>query len=175
MAKVGVDEEDMTNLNDGTDYDDTDNDTTPEEDAINPHDQNPSKQDIFYEDEEFPTVTQYVYIKIGITELVVSSEGTIRKANDIFSTSKGFVLIGTPYRTYPVEIEKHQIEEYYVHDIVWRVFHGDPPEGWEVRHNMWEAKNGNESYSNALNNLNIYPSTVTYMPSVRAYLPEPDD
>lgn len=174
MAKVGVDEEEATNLNDVTDYDDTDNDTSPEEDVTNAYEQNPSKQDFFYEDEAFQTATHHAYIKIGLTELVVSSEGTIRKADDIFSTSKGFVLTGTPYRTYPVEIERHKIEEYYVHDIVWRVFHGDPPEGWEVRHNMWEAKTGSESYSNALNNLNIYPITVTYMPSVRACLPEPD-
>lgn len=122
--------------------------------------------------EELPA-TRFAYIKIGRTELVVSSNGTIRHADDIFSTSHGINLVGTPYRIYPVEVENNLTENYFVHDIVWRAFNGEPPTGWEVRHTMWEAKNGGEIYSNALVDLEIYMSTVTYIPSVRASLPEP--
>lgn len=173
MANKGEDEEDTQNAYYDTDYDETDNDTSPEEDAPNPHGNYVIESDTVYDEDTIPTLMQYVYIKIGITELIVSSEGMIRKAHDIFSSTKGFVLTGTPYRTYPVEIEEHKTEEYFVHDIVWRAFYGEPPTGWEVRHTMWEPKNGNELYSNAVYHLNIYPSTVTYLPSVRRCLPEP--
>lgn len=129
------------------------------------------EEDIFAKEPH--DVPYFTILRIGISELVISSDGYIRKLEDVFSSSKGFVLPGTPYRTYPVEIQKNEIEEYYVHDLIWRAFHGDPPEGWEVRHNYWETKKNNENYSNALADLEIYPSTVTYMPSIRRSLPEP--
>lgn len=116
--------------------------------------------------------TEYATLQIGAATLVVSSDGRIRNADNMFSSSVGFALPGTPYRTFPVEIYRAQTEEYYVHDIVWRAFNGEPPEGWEVRHSFWEPKNGNDFYSNSLENLQIYPSTVTYLPSVRKCLPE---
>lgn len=118
-------------------------------------------------------ITEYAVLKIGITTLVVSSDGKIRKMDDVFSSSIGYALPGTPYRTYTVEVSKNEYEEYYVHDLVWRAFNGEPPAGWEVRHNYWEAKDTAGFYSNALENLELYVSTVTYMPSVRTTLPDP--
>ena len=121
--------------------------------------------------EDDKNIIQFSEIKIGITMLIVSNNGIIRKANDIFSSSMGFALIGTPYRTYIVEIKENQYEEYFVHDLVWRAFNGEPPEGWEVRHKFWEAKRCAEYYDNSLDSLDIYPSTVIYMPSMRECLP----
>lgn len=116
---------------------------------------------------------QYTILRIGITSLIISNTGVIRKVDDMLSTSIGFALPGTPYRTYPVEIQKNQMEEYFVHDLVWRAFNGEPPEGYEVRHTFWEAKKGHEYYDNSLENLEIYPTTITYLPSTRKTLPEP--
>ena len=116
---------------------------------------------------------EYAILRIGISTLIVSSEGRIRKSNDMFSSSIGCALPGTPYRTYVVEIEKNKWEEYFVHDLVWRAFNGEPPEGWEVRHKFWEAKQGKEFYDNSLSAIEIYPSTVTYLPSKRNSLPLP--
>lgn len=172
MARKEIEEEEYPNTQTyGSDHYDTDDDVYSDDDAQNKAELYQIEQDSSYEDNE-RTITQYAYIKIGITELVVSSDGHIRKMDDMISTSYGFALPGTPYRTYSVQVEKHKIEEYFVHDIIWRAFHGEPPSGWEVRHNMWEAKTGKECYSNALDNLQIYPSTVTYLPSVRKCLPD---
>lgn len=121
--------------------------------------------------EQDDEVTQFVILKIGITELVISSDGYIRKLDDVFSSSKGYALPGSPYRTYPVEVHKNELIDYYVHDLVWRAFRGEPPEGWEVRHNFWETKRGHEFYSNALEDLEIYPITVMHL---RGGLPEPE-
>lgn len=118
-------------------------------------------------------VVQYTVLQIGITNLIISSNGRIRKSNDVFTSSIGYSLPGTPYRTYPVEISKNKIEEYYVHDLVWRAFNGDPPEGYEVRHNFWIPKNNEECYDNSLENLEIYKTSVVYLPSNRKTLPSP--
>ena len=169
MAGREIEEEEY--LNTQSDHYDTDNDSYSDDDVNNKAELYQIEPDNTSEDDI--SITQFAYIKIGITELVVSSDGHIRKTNDMISTSYGFVLPGTPYRTYSVHIDTNKIEEYFVHDIVWRAFNGEPPSGWEVRHTLWEAKSGNEYYSNSLNSLEIYPSTVTYLPSVRHCLPEP--
>ena len=124
------------------------------------------------DEDDVPPATEFTMLRIGITSLVVSSDGRIRRLEDVFSSTLGFALPGTPYRTFPVEVCKGHIEDYYVHDLVWRAFNGEPPEGWEVRHSFWEAKNSNEFYSNCLENLQIYPTTVTRLvASVRKSLP----
>lgn len=125
------------------------------------------------ENKEERPKTEYTILRVGISTLIVSNTGRIRKSQDMFSSSIGCALPGTPYRTYVVEIDKNKSEEYFVHDLVWRAFNGEPPEGWEVRHNFWEAKKGAEYYDNSLASLEIYPSTVTYMPSIRRTLPQP--
>lgn len=125
------------------------------------------------ENKEERPKTEYTVLRVGISTLIVSNAGRIRKSNDMFSSSIGCALPGTPYRTYVVEIDKNKCEEYFVHDLVWRAFNGEPPEGWEVRHNFWEAKKGAEYYDNSLAALEIYPSTVKYMPSIRRTLPSP--
>lgn len=118
------------------------------------------------------TGVEYAVLRIGVTTLVISSDGRIRKARDLFASSMGYAYPGTPYRTYVVEVEKDKMEEYFVHDLVWRAFYGEPPEGWEVRHTLWEAKKGQEFYDNSLETLQIYPSTVAYLPSIQKSLPK---
>ncbi len=158
--------------NENNDYEyDTENDT----DELSSDDEYYKQSDIYIgqDDDNKSPATEFSLLKIGITTLVVSSHGRIRKIDDFFSSSLGFALPGTPYRTFPIEVSKNQIEEYYVHDLVWRAFNGEPPDGWEVRHNFWEAKNAKEFYSNSLENLDIYPSSVTHLSRyARNTLPE---
>ena len=74
----------------------------------------------------------------------------------------GNVLPGTPYRTVLVGDR-----EYFVHDLVWRAFHGDPPTGYEVRHTR-SAAVGNVAgcYDNGVRSLQIAMVTVTRDPKI---------
>lgn len=106
-------------------------------------------------------------IKIGESELEVSSDGAIRKKGDLFQSSEGFALFGTPFRTFPIQIDSSgPAQLWYVHDIVWRAFNGDPPEGWEVRHTYKEAKRRRATYSNALRHLTIFPIETIIRPTL---------
>ncbi len=100
---------------------------------------------------------EWTTVKIHNVVLAVSNRGVIRKyGEDAFTGTRGFTLMGTPYRTYP--IAGHL---YYVHDIVWRAFRGEPPEGWEVRH---EKSQKRKCYDNSLHHLTISPIMVQYRP-----------
>jgi|APGre2960657444_1045066.scaffolds.fasta_scaffold68002_3 hypothetical protein len=178
MPKNKTDEDDLVGIVYDNDYDqendDNDIDDLSEDDRskyYNNYNHNHDHDKLF--DSNAIPITEYVILKIGIANLVISNQGKIRNLEDIYSSSMGFTLIGTPYRTFPVQVEKNKVEEYFVHDLIWRAFNGDPPQGWEVRHAYLETKRGNEFYNNALEFLELYPSTVTYMPSIRKYLPDP--
>ena len=178
VQKRANDDEHMYYPNDTNTYEQDIDDYTEEEVSSDDecHKQTNSNALLNFDEIERPPITEFSLLRIGISSLVISSEGKIRKLEDPFSSSYGFALPGTPYRTYPVKITNDNIEEYFVHDLVWRAFHGEPPEGWEVRHNFWESKNTQGVYSNCLENLEIYRSTVTYLtPCVRGCLPEWDD
>lgn len=103
---------------------------------------------------------------LGQAILDISDRGVIRPKCSLFSSTKGFAYIGTPYRTYTVEVEPGVRKEYFVHDLVWRAFNGDPPEGWEVRHTFDEPLKRRKYYSNSLHCLTIVPSTVTLRPTL---------
>lgn len=115
--------------------------------------------------EDLPVI-QWRRIKLGQVVLDISDRGTIRPRGSLFEASKGFAYIGTPYKTYTVELEPGVRKEYFVHDLVWRAFNGDPPEGWEVRHTFNEANKCRKYYSNALKNLVLTPSTVEHSPKL---------
>lgn len=173
MIRRYMDDEDGATI-DQNGYTDNDPDLT---DNTDNEDNDDDQQKITFlcdydQEDSYISSTEYTTLQLGMTTLVVSSDGIIRKAEEMFSASMGYALPGTPYRTFPVEVYKGVIEEYYVHDIVWRAFNGELPDGWEVRHTFWEPKKGAEFYSNSLENLQIYPSTVSYMPSVRKCLPD---
>lgn len=165
MTKKYAEEEDLDAF---CEHETTLCDTEEEEDDL--EEERIAPQSMYELPSEVNEIVEYTTLYIGIASLVVSSDGMIRKKDDIFSTSAGYALPGTPYRTYMVEIEKGKMEEYFVHDLVWRAFYGEPPEGWEVRHSFWEAKKGTTCYDNSLESLQIYPSTVVYLPSVRKCL-----
>lgn len=137
----------------------------------------PSDDDYFDEDEslstpqqeEFPTYLppiQWRRVKLGQTILEVSDHGRVKPNNSLFGATKGFPLLGTPYLTYPVELEAGVKKEYFVHDLVWWAFHGPPPEGWEVRHTFDEASRRHKYYRNSLHNLTIHPATVEVRPTL---------
>lgn len=124
-----------------------------------------SRQDEF---QELIPQPKWKAICLGQTILDISDRGVIKPKGSLFTSSKGFAYLGTPYRTYTVEIEPGRMKEYFVHDLVWRAFNGDPPEGWEVRHTFDEAQRRRKYYSNALHNLTISQSTVDMRPKLFA-------
>lgn len=105
-------------------------------------------------------------IRIGNMILEISDSGRIKPSGSLFGATKGYPLIGTPYLTYPVELEHGNRKEYYMHDLVWQAFNGQPPEGWEVRHTFDEASKRRKYYNNALASLTITPATVEVRPSL---------
>lgn len=113
-----------------------------------------------------PTIV-WKRLRVHDALLYISNEGRIREAHDSLST-EGLCLPGTPFRTYAVEDH-----EYYVHDLVWRAFHGDPPPGWEVRHRA-NAVHGRSKYPNALAALDIFPARVVLRPTLTPGLTHPD-
>jgi len=107
--------------------------------------------------------TPMIWKKICVDGTIVhiSSNGSLRSNDSMFSITKGFAFLGTPYRTYTIETK-----EYFVHDLVWRAFNGDPPEGWEVRHTYEEACKRRKYYDNSIKNLTITPITVIQRPKI---------
>lgn len=104
--------------------------------------------------------TEWKLVKIGETILHVSSFGKIKPYQSLFIAHDGFVIPGTPYRSYPIEYENGDVKHIYVHEIVWKAFKGHIPEGWQVRHTIDYTKFGRKMYSNAIWNLTIYPKIV---------------
>lgn len=102
---------------------------------------------------------QTVLVKIHDILLSVSNTGIIHKqGEEVFLGTRGYRLEGTPYRTYPIAGRV-----YFVHDIVWRAFHGEPPQGWEVRHVQSQKR---KVYDNSLHYLTIMPKIVEYHPTL---------
>lgn len=106
---------------------------------------------VFYPPERW---TRYTH---GKTTILVSDRGKIKKPGDGWLTTNGVSKIGTPYYLYRFELDDDTSVLRLVHDVVWEAFEGPPPTGYEVRHNMWVVKAGNEKYSNALDDLDIFP------------------
>lgn len=142
------------------------------------HDDDYDDDDAYFDDgyeddhqtqEEFPEYLpqpKWSRICLGQAILDISDKGIIRPKDTLFSASQGYAYIGTPFRTYTVEVEPGVHKEYFVHDLVWRAFNGDPPEGWEVRHTFDEASKRRKYYSNALRYLTIVPATVQLRPQL---------
>lgn len=106
---------------------------------------------------------QWRNLKIGNTTIQVSSNGFIKPSNSLFEgTTSGFIVPGTPYRTFTVKYDNDDHREYYVHELVWKAFNDTIPEGWIVRHKpeYTSFHKSNKPYSNALCNLNIYENTI---------------
>lgn len=85
-------------------------------------------------------------------EVFVSSQGTLKMYQNA-DTTQGWSYPGSPYKIFTTGNNA-----FYVHDIVYRAFRGEPPPGWEVRHKTRNYTN------NALSNLDIYPKLVITTP-----------
>jgi hypothetical protein len=130
------------------------------------------EDDIDYDDPFFQgpprSVNRWTSIKIMDAILEVSSEGKVRPYNiDMLLgqplATEGIHLKGTPYRTYTVEIEKGVFKQFYMHELVYHAFLGQPPKGYEVRHIPEHTDKPRKTYSNRLGCLTIAPSGISPM------------
>jgi hypothetical protein len=141
------------------DYSDTDHGSLHEEDEsidgylMNQH------ENISFDDVNIRPVLMK-RLKLGDAVVHIFSNGAI-KQDHFQNTSFGFSLAGTPFRTYTIEQHANDCRTYFVHDLVWRAFHGAPPAGWEVRHKPEYTMFARKMYSNALHHLTIFPCTVS--------------
>lgn len=110
------------------------------------------------------TIRQPVWkrIRVDDDEYMVSDQGCIKKPDTLFEVHYGLEEHGTPFRTVTFPNGK----TYYMHDLVWQTFNGDPPRGWEVRHTFAESQKNRRYYSNALRHLTIIPERVTLRPRI---------
>lgn len=101
-------------------------------------------------------------VMIGDSQYMVSDMGCVKKPDTLFEVHYGLEEQGTPFRTitFPSGVT------YYMHDLVWQTFNGDPPPGWEVRHTFNETCKNKRYYSNALRHLTIMPIQVSLRPKI---------
>lgn len=109
---------------------------------------------------------QWRQVRIGTAVIEVCSDGRVKKLDDEFRlgfpiATEGIQLPGTPFRTYTVEIEQHTFKTYYVHDLVYQAFYGQPEQGYEVRHMPSYTERPRKVYSNRLGILTTFPINVS--------------
>lgn len=118
-----------------------------------------TNRDYTQEASDTPEPTQWNTLQIGMTQLLVSNTGYLRRVSDPFwCLTKGVPLTGTPYTYVMLEIEPHTTSMFFVHELVWRAFYGDVPRGWEVRHKPHVPLEYTREYPNELSLLDIYLS-----------------
>lgn len=104
-------------------------------------------------------------LRLGEALISVSSLGAIRNAKSFQfqNIDYGIPYIGTPLRTVRVEVTPGITHNFFVHELVWRAFNGDIPDGWEVRHKMQALQDMDASCiaSNALADIDIFAVTAT--------------
>lgn len=101
-------------------------------------------------------------IRVEDDEYMISDQGCIKKPDTLFEVHYGLEEQGTPFRSVTFPNGK----TYYMHDLVWQAFNGDPPRGWEVRHTFAETQKNKRYYSNALRHLTIMPIRVAVRPRI---------
>jgi hypothetical protein len=102
-------------------------------------------------------------LKLGRTVVCVFSNGAL-KTGGFETTVRGLPLAGTPFRVFTVEWDHGDFRTFMMHEIIWRAFHGPPPQGWEVRHKPEYTIFPRKVYSNALHHLTITPVIVEKLP-----------
>lgn len=119
--------------------------------------------------EPFKAIKQPVWknVVIGGNQYMVSDMGCVRKPDTLFEVHYGLEQCGTPFRTmtFPSADGGPSIT-YYMHDLVWQTFNGNPPPGWEVRHTFNETRKNKRYYGNALRHLTIMPIIVSLRPHI---------
>jgi hypothetical protein len=95
--------------------------------------------------------------KINNIDISISSEGRILFKDDLFHSTDGQKLEGTPYKYIKIGNKK-----YLIHELVWTIFNGDVPTGWDIRHKEEYIQNRKRKvYSNHLSNLTIYKMSIS--------------
>lgn len=108
-------------------------------------------------------------VMIGGATYMVSDQGCIKKPDTLFEVHYGLEQPGTPFKTITFQRFDKANENpltYYMHDLVWQTFNGQPPPGWEVRHTENETAKHKRYYSNALRHLSIMPIQVSLRPKI---------
>ena len=110
-------------------------------------------------------VVRWKQVRLGEAVLEVSSHGHVKPFGTgvtvgVPCSTEGVRLLGTPYRTYTVEVEPHHFKTYYMHELVYQAFNGPPPDGFEVRHVPEHTHKKRTVYANRLGCLTIVPKTV---------------
>ena len=118
--------------------------------------------------ETYQIIKQPVWknIMIGGYPYMVSDLGCVKKPDTLFEVHYGIEEPGTPFRTITFPSKDGHARTFYIHDLVWQTFNGDPPIGWEVRHTFQETRKNKRYYSNALHNLTIMPIHVVVRPKI---------
>ena len=113
-------------------------------------------RDTFYDQVHYP-LEKWVPYEYGTTRVYVSDRGNIRMDRGIsWHITTGTVKMGTPYRIYPFTLSDGTVLFRHVHEVIWDAFEGSVPAGYEVRHATSTTKSGKETYSNALDDLQIF-------------------
>lgn len=120
-------------------------------------------EDLIYKDpDQMPTESKV--LTIGEQTIRVFNTGAVQYPNSIFHVTYGTPVIGTPYRSVPIKMGPNDHRNIYVHELVWRAFHGHVPNGWRVGHiDRYSDFDSSYCYNNHLTNLDIYLETVHYM------------
>lgn len=120
--------------------------------------------DNFIFDESLLDNTEWRMIKIGNTNIRISSTGKVQYMDiSIFYVTYGNIYPGTPYRYIEIEIYPNDIRKLFVHDLVWRVFNHSIEDGkWEVRHSKYTPFDENNCYSNSIEYLEVYKKDEIY-------------
>ena len=120
--------------------------------------------DTCFQDTDVP-ILPHVWKRLRIENAVieVSDQGFIKNYNSLFFATKGYAVPGTPYRMFPVEVERGHYKTYYVHELVWWAFRGRVASGWVVRHkpSCTQIIGRHGQYDNSLVNLAAVPDGIT--------------
>jgi len=113
-----------------------------------------------------PSQLSWASLRLGDCILDVCSSGGVRKRSAPFQhIDYGVQYPGTVYSVVRVEVFSGEHRNFFVHELVWRAFNGDIPDGWDVRHKqdaLHDLSPGRTA-PNALEMLDIFPTTVTYL------------
>ena len=147
---------DITNESQEDEYEDP-GDTYNEDDVYE------DPEDLLYKNEE-QVPTDSTFLTIGETKLRVFNTGAIQYPDSIFNVTYGTPIPGTPYRSVCIKMGPNDYQNIYIHQLIWKAFHGTPPEGWVVGHKNKETDfDSNYCYNNHIDNLDIYMDIVSEM------------
>lgn len=119
------------------------------DDEYDTNDNNPYQVDLLR-----PKI-QWKLIKINRQVLEISTYGTIREYKTFDKSTEGKVYEGTPYRYYTIHTLEGKQINYFMHEIIWKAFNGQPPSGYEIRHKPEYLSKYRKIYSNRLHNLEL--------------------